>query len=297
MDLRHLRYFISVAEEMHFGRAAHRLGISQPPLSQQIRLLEEEMGVRLFDRTSRRVQLTEAGRMFLPQARQTIEQARHAVEIAQRAQRGEVGTLALGFTASAPFVPAIASELHRFQQAFPEIHLQLVERDRETQLIHLAERKLDIGIMRGFLPPMVDETLKATLLLEEPLLAAVRSDHRLVTLGRPLTIRDLAGEPFVLYEQSWGIGFNEHLVTLCRNAGFEMRVVNEATGLATLIGLVAAGLGLTVIATSLSALHPDNIAFLPIEQPDAISRLWLVHHVEMSAAAQLFVDAVAPVAI
>jgi DNA-binding transcriptional LysR family regulator len=294
MDLRHLRYFISVAEEMHFGRAAIRLGISQPPLSQQIRLLEEEMAVRLFDRTSRRVQLTEAGRLFLPQARQTIEQARHAVEIAQRAQRGEVGTLALGFTASAPFVPAIASELHRFQKAFPEIHLELVERDRETQLIHLAERKLDIGIMRGFFSPLVDETLRATLLLEEPMMAAVRSDHRLVKLERPLTIQDLSGESFVLYERTWGLGFNEHLVALCRNAGFEMRVVNEANGLATLIGLVAAGFGITVISTSLSALHPANITFLPIDQPDAISRLWLVHHVEMSAACKLFVDALAP---
>ncbi|HEX7781983.1 MAG TPA: LysR substrate-binding domain-containing protein [Sphingobium sp.] len=294
MELRHLRYFICVAEEMHFGRAAVRLGISQPPLSQQIRLLEDDMGVRLFDRTSRRVQLTEAGRLFLPQARQTIEQARHAVEIAQRAQRGEVGTLALGFTTSAPFVPVIASELHRFQHAFPEIHLELVERDRETQLVYLAERKLDIGIVRGFHPPPVGDQLRATLLLEEPMMAAVRSDHRLVALGRPLTIQDLSGEPFVVYEPSWGAGFNEHLVMLCRNAGFEMRVVNEATGLATLIGLVAAGFGVTVIATSLSALHPENISFLPIVQPDAISRLWLVHHIDMSAACRLFVGAVAP---
>jgi DNA-binding transcriptional LysR family regulator len=294
MDLRHLRYFIGVAEEMHFGRAAMRLGISQPPLSQQIKWLEEELGVLLFERTSRRVQLTEAGRLFLPEARRTIAQAEHAAEIARRAHRGEVGNLAIGFAASAPFVPRIAGALHRFQRTYPQVHLELVEQDRETQLVQLAERRLDIGIIRGFDPPILDKSLCASLVLEEPLLLAVRSDHRLANKPGPVTIVDLLDEPFVLYQPTLGGGFNEHLNELCRREGFEIRVVQEANGLATLVGLVLAGFGLTVISQSLSALHPADIVFRPIEQDDAISRLWLVHHVRMSAACRLFVGVLSP---
>jgi DNA-binding transcriptional LysR family regulator len=289
-----MRYFICVAEEMHFGRAAIRLGISQPPLSQQIRWLEDELGVRLFDRTSRRVQLTEAGRQFLPQARRTIEQAEYAAEVARRTHRGEVGTLSIGFTTSAPFVPRIASELYQFRQTYPEVHLDLTETDRDSQLILLGERKLDIGFMRGFAPPLITSPLLAHMLLEEPLVVALRIDHPLATKAGSLTIADLSVEPVVLYENVLGAGFNEHFLTLCRNAGFEANIIQEASGIATLLGLVAAGFGLTVLARSLSALHPENITYRALDQSDAISRLWLVHQIEMSSACRLFVDAIVP---
>lgn len=294
MDLRHMRYFICVAEEMHFGRAALRLGISQPPLSQQIRWLEEELGVRLFDRTSRRVQLTEAGRQFLPQARRTIEQAEYAAETARRTHRGEVGTLSIGFTTSAPFVPRIADELYQFRRTYPEVHLGLTEMDRDSQLVQLAERRLDIGFLRGFAPPLIHSSLFAHMLLEEPLVAALRVDHPLATKAGPLTIADLSGEPLVLYEKVLGAGFNEHFLTLCRNAGFEANIIQEASGIATLLGLVTAGFGLTVLSQSLSALHPENIVYRALDQSDAISRLWLVHQIEMSSACRLFVDAIVP---
>jgi len=291
MELRHLRYFVRVAEELHFGRAARMLGISQPPLSQQIRALEDELDVRLFDRTSRRVALTEAGRVFLPQAHRVLEQADLAIQAAQRAERGEAGILAIGFTASAPFVPIIATTLFAFRRACPQVHLNLSEIPLDVQIAGLADRRIDVGIMRGFHPPALPDGLIATVLLQEPLMIAVRPDHPLAGSGEALTIADLAGHPFVLYERSFGAGFNEHLMLLCRAAGFEPHVVQEASGLATLLGLVAAGFGLTVIAKSLSALHPDNVVYRPIRQEDAISRLWLVHHAAMSPACARFIAA------
>jgi len=296
MELRHLRYFVRVAEELHFGRAALQLGISQPPLSQQIRALEDELDVRLFDRTSRRVALTEAGRVFLPQARRVLEQADMAVQAAQRAERGEVGTLRIGFTASSPFVPIIATTLFDFRQHSPDVELNLAEMALDAQIAGLAERKLEIGIMRGFDPPPLPQDLIATALLEEPLLIAMRADHPLAAEGEVLTIAHLAGEPFVLYERSFGVGFNEHLLMLCRQAGFAPNVVQEASGLATLLGLVAAGFGLTVVAKSLSALHPDNVVYRGICQPDAISRLWLARHRHMTPASARFAAAFAPAA-
>ena len=293
MELRHLRYFVRVAEELHFGRASRLLGISQPPLSQQIRALEDELDVRLFDRTSRRVALTEAGRVFLPEARRVLEQAGLAISAAQRAERGEVGALAIGFTASAPFVPIIATTLFAFRRACPEVHLDLSEIPLDVQIASLTERRIDVGIMRGFHPPALPEGLVATALLEEPMMIAMRPDHPLAGSGETLTIADLAGHPFVLYERSFGVGFNEHLMLLCRAAGFEPNVVQEASGLATLLGLVAAGFGLTVIAKSLSALHPDNVVYHQICQADAISRLWLVHQRAMSPACARFIAAFA----
>ncbi|CAN5256364.1 LysR family transcriptional regulator [soil metagenome] len=296
MDFRHLRYFACVAEEMHFGRAALRLGMSQPPLSQQIKLFEQRLGVQLFERTSRRVQLTPAGRAMLPLAQQAIAHVNLAFETARRADRGEVGTLAVGFTTSAPFVPRIASELYRFRQAYPDVELQLTELSREEQIVRLTERRLDIGIMRGFERPTLPDALRTRMLTEEPMLLAMRDDHPLASKPGPLTIADLSGEPIVLYERSLGSGFNEHFLTLCLNAGFEPNIAQEASGVATLLGLVGAGFGVTVLAKSLSALHPESITYRPIAQDDAISRLWLAHHVCMTPSCALFASAISDLA-
>lgn len=294
MELRHLRYFIRVAEELHFGRAATQLGISQPPLSQQIRALEDELGVKLFDRTSRRVSLTEAGRFFLPQAQQALQQADYAIQTARRAQRGDIGTLTIGFAASAPFVPSIATALFQFRQSCPEVLLNLNEAHPDEQIEGLIARKIDIGIMRSMPPPALPGDLASTILLEEPLLVAMRPDHCLAHRDAPLTIADLAEEALVLYERSIGAGFNEHLTAMCRNAGFEPRVVQEVSGLATLLGLVAAGFGVTVLARSLTALHPDNVVYRNIAQDDAISRLWLVHHRTVSPTSSRFIEILSP---
>ena len=291
MELRHFKYFVGVAEELHFGRAAVRLGISQPPLSQQIRSLEAELGVELFERTSRRVRLTEAGRAFLDEARKTLAQVDHAVATARRADRGEIGELAIGFITSAPLTPLLSTALFDFRTAYPAVHLDLAEMPRANQIERLAERTLDVGFIRGVEPPLLPPTLVASMLLEEDILVAMRADHRLArrdTLG----IADLSDEAFVLYESKLGSGFNEHLTRLCRTAGFEPRVVQEVGALATLLGLVAAGFGVTVLARSLAALHLEDLVYRVLDSPGAISRLWLIHHREVSPACRKLIDIV-----
>jgi DNA-binding transcriptional LysR family regulator len=144
VELRHLRYFVAVAEELHFGRAANRLNISQPPLSQQILLLEAELGVQLFERTKRKVALTQAGQMFLDQTRIVLQQVDKATEVAQRAQRGEVGSLKVGFTASAPFTSIIPRSLLAFRRAYPMVHLDLEEMNSRGVVDALMADKVEI---------------------------------------------------------------------------------------------------------------------------------------------------------
>jgi len=291
MDLRHLRYFLCVADEMHFGRAAARLGISQPPLSQQIRALEDELGVRLFDRTSRRVRLTRAGELFAPEARLALQQADYAAHTARRAQRGEIGRLALGFTASAPFVPKISQALYHFRQAHPEVELKLEELGRDEQLDALAQNEIEVAIIRGFGKPLLSSDLTATCLIEESMVLALREDHPLATRDLDPTIADLRDEPLVLYSAAAGAGFNEHFFWLCEQAAVQPRVAHEANGLATLLGLVAAGFGATILAESLVRLHVDNLVYRQFSPP-LETRLWLVHHAQLSPTARNFVELV-----
>jgi DNA-binding transcriptional LysR family regulator len=292
MELRHLRYFIGVAEELHFGRAAQRLGISQPPLSQQIRALEADLGVALFERSSRRVALTAAGRLFLVEARRTLAQADHAILVARRAELGEIGELTVGFSTSAPFTAIVSQALFSFRQRYLGIRLLLNEMARDAQVEALAAEELDVAFVRGFALPVLPPGIRALPLIEEPLLLAMRAGHPLADLDRPIRITDLAGEPFVLFGRERGSGFNEHVALLCRRAGFEPHIAQEASGLATLLGLVAAGFGITMISTSLGALHTDNIVYRTLAEPDAISRMWLLQRARPTLACQAFVTAV-----
>jgi DNA-binding transcriptional LysR family regulator len=292
MELRHLRYFVGVAEELHFGRAAQRLGISQPPLSQQIRALEEELGVALFERSSRRVALTAAGGLFLVEARRTLAQAEHAIAVARRAELGEIGELTVGFSTSAPFTAVVSQALYSFRQRYPGIRLLLNEMARDAQVEALTADGLDLAFIRGFALPVLPPGIRALPLIEEPLLLAMHAGHPLAVIDRPIRMPDLAGEAFVVFGRERGGGFNEHVALLCRRAGFEPNIVQEASGLATLLGLVAAGFGVTMISTSLGALHTDNIVYRQLAEPDAISRMWLLQGARPTLACQAFVAAV-----
>ncbi|WP_267433499.1 LysR substrate-binding domain-containing protein [Sphingomonas sp. GM_Shp_1] len=287
MDLRHLRYFLCVAEEMHFGRAARRLGISQPPLSQQIRALEDELGVRLFDRTSRRVKLTEAGMLFAPEARQTLAQADHAAQTARRAQRGEIGHLALGFTPSGPFVQIVGNALSRFRDAHPEVQLSLQERGRDEQIARVEEGDLDIGLIRGSTKPCLPKGMVSRCLITEDMLLAVRADHPLAVRPADPQIADLADVPLVLYAPAIGAGFNEHFLALCDHAGFQPRIAHEASSFATLLGLVSAGFGATILARSLERLHIDTLVYRRLDAP-VTSRLLMIHRADLSPTARAF---------
>ncbi|HEX7382183.1 MAG TPA: LysR family transcriptional regulator [Nevskiaceae bacterium] len=291
IELRHLRDFVAVAEELHFGRAAERLGISQPPLSQQIRQLEQRLGVRLFTRTNRRVALTAAGAALLPEARELLARTDHALELAQRAARGEVGELRLGLTRSTALSGYIPRAIMRFRQRFPLVHLTLHELNSLQQVDALLERKLQLGFVRnGRLPA----PLASRYLFDDPLVAVVPGDgvDAAGTRAAPaLHAADLAQRPFVLFAPRAGAGIRGQIMTLCRDAGFTPRVTQEALEASTIVGLVAAGIGVSILPASYAHVHIPGVRYLPLTDKGAVSRIDLAwRRDEREPAVARFVD-------
>lgn len=262
VELRHLRYFVAVAEELHFGRAARRLGIAQPPLSQQIRQLEREVGVELFLRARRRVALTEAGRVFLREARDLLQRAAAAITAAQRAARGETGTLAVGIVPSATYGPG-PRIFRAFRARHPDVALTLTVMSTGAQVGALRAGHLDVGLAR---PPFGDETLVAEPLREEPVVAALPAGHPLAA-RRALPLRTLRGEPFVLFPRDRRPGWYDLVLGLCRDAGFHPVVAAEAPELATAMALVASGMGVTLVPASVQDLRRTGVAYRPLGPP------------------------------
>lgn len=275
MELRHLRYFIAVAETLHFGRAAIQLGISQPPLSQQIQALEEELGVTLFERTNRKVSLSRAGQLFLPEARQVLTQLNQAIGVAQRAQRGELGELRVGFTSSAPFTPTIPRAILAFRRACPEVHLELREFCSRNVAQAVYERQLHVGLLRP-LGDLSDE-LETLELFSEPLSALLPTGHLLAQYTGPISLSMLAGESFVFFPRTYGTGLYDQLQNLSRAVGFVPHIVQEASEAMTLIGLVATGLGVTVLPSSFGRMHIDGVVCRPLQDAGATTAICLVH--------------------
>lgn len=262
MELRHLRYFVAVAEELHFGRAAERVHIAQPPLSQQIRRLEDELGVQLFDRTKRRVELTLAGRAFLGEARQTLARAEQAVRAAQQASRGEVGELAVGFVGSATYliVPLV---LRTFRHRFPKVELLLEELSPAEQAERLRLGQIHVGFFRSVSD---DEALTFEWILEERLVMALPKSHRLARQHR-VELAKLAGDSFVLFPRAIGPGFYDLIVSQCRRAGFTPRVALEASSVQTIVGLVAAGMGVALVPASCQNFRRAGVIYKAIREP------------------------------
>lgn len=256
VELRHLYYFVAVAEELHFGRAARRLGMAQPPLSQQIRKLEEEMGAQLFQRNKRHVQLTEVGEVLLREARQTLIQAEQAIEATQKASRGEIGRLAIGFVGSATgeILPRL---IRRFRERFPEVELLLREMTTAQQVRALRDGRIHVGLLR---PPVNDKTLRVEVLHKEPLIAALPTDHPLAT-HEPFSLRDLEHESFIMFPRQLGAGLYDQVISLCQSAGFSPQVAQEAVQMQTILGLVAAGLGVSLVPASASYLRSAGVVY------------------------------------
>ncbi|HWK28620.1 MAG TPA: LysR substrate-binding domain-containing protein [Solirubrobacter sp.] len=259
MELRHLRYFIAVAEELHFRRAAERLHMSQPPLSQQIRQLEEEVGAQLLVRNQRRVELTAAGSVFLVRARDILASVEDAARQARRVQRGEVGRLAVGFVGSAmySFVPEL---LRAFRDRAPDIALRLHELGTTEQLRQLEDGRLDVGFLRtpGRRPGLQFETV-----LEEQIVVALPDTHALAQ--RPLvSLRDLAGESLVLLTHGGSPGLRAALAGALAELGGEELVTQEVAEMQTVIGLVAAGVGLSLVPESVRALERHGVTYRPL---------------------------------
>ncbi|MBZ7671106.1 LysR family transcriptional regulator [Klebsiella grimontii] len=283
IELRHLRYFIAVAEELHFGHAAARLNISQPPLSQQIQILEQQIGARLFARTNRSVSLTEAGRQFLADSRQILTQVDDAAARAARLHHGETGELRIGFTSSAPFIKAVSDTLSTFRRRYPDVHIQTRETNTREQIVPLNEGALDLGLMRNTQLP---ETLIWERVLREPLLAMVPRDHPLASQPR-VSLRELAREPFVFFDPHVGTGLYDDILGLLRRYDLTPTIAQEVGEAMTIIGLVAAGLGVSILPASFRRVQLSEMCWLPIEERDAVSEMWLVwskHHEQGQAA-------------
>lgn len=287
MELRHLRYFIQVAEDLHFARAAAHLGISQPPLSQQIRALEDELQVRLFERTSRSVALTPIGRLFLDGARATLREADNAISVARRAARGELGELAIGFNASAPFVPEIGRAIADFRQLYPEVVLVLREVVGMDHAQQIEEHLLDVVFQRGRAAPALPPSLIAQPYLNERLFVACTPGHRLARLDT-VRLADLAGEPMVIYSNNRST-YTSELMSLLHDSGIAPIVVaHTVTDVSTLFGLAAAGIGVTVLAESLCNLQSATLVYRPIADEEACLMLWLVRHRELRLPSRNF---------
>ncbi|WP_110970352.1 LysR family transcriptional regulator [Pseudomonas huaxiensis] len=289
MELRHLRYFIAVAEELHFGRAAQVLGISQPPLSQQIQALEQELGARLFERTNRRVELSEAGRLFLEEARQVLAQVDKAADVARRAQLGELGEMKIGFTSSAPFNSSIPKAIYSFRQRFPAVHLNLKEMSSRDVADALLDERIEVGLMR---PLPLPDSLIATELFREPLVAVLNAAHPLAQGSEQgVHLADLAHEPFVFFPRSYGSGLHAQLLSLARQAGFSPHFAQEAGEVMTIIGLVSAGLGVSVLPASFQRMRIDGVVYRTLLDAEAVTAVWLVQRREQaSAMAGAFVE-------
>lgn len=274
IELRHLRYFIAVAEELHFSRAAERLGMSQPPLSQQIRDLEGTLGVRLLRRTNRRVELTDAGRVYLEAARDIVARVDDAGDRARRAERGEIGELHVAFTRSTPLSEVFPRAIRAFREAYPAVRLVLLERNTLQQVECLLDGRQQVGLVRGTqLPP----TLVTHKLVDDPLVAVLRADHPLARRKRALRMEELAEENFIVFVRAAGTGIHDQLIAMCRNAGFVPRIAQEAGESSTMIGLVAAGMGVAVLPSSLRQVQVQGVAYVAIDSPDAASALYLAH--------------------
>jgi len=265
MELRHLRYFVAVAEALSFARAARALNLSQPPLSRQIRALEEELGTALFTRTKRSVRLTPAGAALVPDARRLLREADGLKAGAQRLAAGEIGTLALGFISVAAYnlLPELAPE---FRRRHPGVRLALQEATSDVLLGALRQGELDVGLV---LPPVEVAGLEYAPLVRETLIAALPAGHAAARGKGPLALAALAGEPFILFPRMVGASLYDAIAGACRRAGFAPRIEQEAIQMQTIVSLVAAGMGVALVPASLEHLRRTGVVYRPLVDPPA----------------------------
>jgi len=262
MELRHLRYFVAVAEELHFGRAAARVRTAQSSFSAQIRDLEQEIGVQLLRRTKRQVQLTDAGRAFLVQVRATLKQAEQAVRAAKRADQGNSGTLVIGFVPSADCI-SFPEILKAFRQQYPEVQIDLRNLVASEQVDALHKGELDIGFMR---PLRNDRAITSERILREPVEVVLPNKHRL--LGKSeLSLEDVAGEDLILCSRIHAPLQHDVIIAQFRAANLVPKVSLETDHIQTVLGLVAAGIGISLLPASVENLRAPGLSYRPLKKP------------------------------
>ena len=258
VEIRHLRYFVAVAEELHFGRAASRLHVSQSPLSQQIIQLERELGVELLERTKRRVELTAAGEVYLEEARRVLVSHRRAEEAARRAARGEMGKLILGFAGSAAD-GVLPSLLKVSRERLPDLGVELRGEMLSSELVRaLDEDEIQIAILLR--NSTENPELGVTVVRQEPFVVALPVEHPLARC-RLLDLRDLSTERFILFPRRRGAVLHDAVINACHNAGFSPTVVQEATELPTQVSLVASGMGVALVPASMRRLRYAGVIY------------------------------------
>lgn len=277
MELRHLRYFVAVAEELHFTRAAERLHMAQPALSIQIRQFEQELGIELFLRARRRVKLSEPGRLILEQARRVLDESEQIKVTARRAATAALGELRLGFSGAAHYsaLPRVLRDYRRHRRG---IKLTLFERASEAQLAMLMRGEIDAGLIRlplADLPP----SLTTVTLVREPLMVALPRTHRLAR-KRPLHLAALSGEPLIMFPRAVAPGLYDLIMGLGRGAGAAFTIAQEAGQIQTIVSLVAAGLGLAIVPFSIRNAPLEDVVYRRVPELGRVTGMALAYHQE-----------------
>ena len=263
IELRHLRYFVAVAEELHFSRAAEKLQMAQPPLSQQIRQLEQVLGVRLFERDHHSVVLTNAGRVFLEEALRILEQVEYALLHAQSAQQGQVGRLDIGFVNNATATDAILPDvLAVYHQYFPAVEVRLSEMHPQEQLLALQKQQIQVGFVASF--QGIPTEFNSEVIQRIPYVAVVAQQHRFASQPS-VALRSLVNEPFIFCQRRSTNVLYERIIQLC---GFSPLVKQEISDIRMVLGLVAANLGVSLVPASAIPLRTQGVVYRPLADPD-----------------------------
>lgn len=288
VELRHLRYFVAVAEELHFSRAAARLGIAQPPLTQQIQRLEKMLGASLIIRRPR-VRLTAAGEAFLAAARTALSQVEHGLDHVQRVARGEEGMLVVSFDMSTLLGP-LPGLIRRYRKLYPGVRLQLRELATTEQLRGLESGAVELGFLRE--PP--SNTGLTYLSVSHEQFVAVLPPHHSLTRKASVPVRALAAEAFVHFPRKLAPGLYDQIAEICRAANFQPQITQEASEWLTIVGLVEAGLGVSIVPESFRRLRWGNVKYRPLRPATAKTRIALGHSARpLSVPAQRFISLVA----
>jgi DNA-binding transcriptional LysR family regulator len=273
MEFRQLRYFLAVAEHLHFTIAAERLGIAQPPLSQQIIKLEREIGTKLFFRYPRRVELTEAGTIFRESAKRILEDADHALAQVKKAARGESGSLSIGFAGSTVFHPLVATVMRQFRQGYPGVSIKSEESNSTTLLEKVIDGEVDCALVRL---PLNCRDLDTVSLVEEEMVAVLPSGHRLGRL-RSIELAQLSRDPLILFPRPIGPDLYDSIISACRAAGFSPQIEMESPQISSTVNMVAAGFGVTLIPASIRQIHATGVIYQNINHKVLRTTIALVH--------------------
>ncbi|ELI6453193.1 LysR family transcriptional regulator [Yersinia ruckeri] len=272
MELRYLRYFVAVASTRHFTRAAEQLGISQPPLSQQIQKLEREIGTPLLHRLSRGVELTEAGEAFYADACHILAITDEAIERAKSIARGETGHLRVGFASSTAFQPAVLSLLHSYREKYPKVMLSPSEETMPALMDDLHRERIDIAFIRQ--PCHVSTEFTCEVLVEEDMLLVLPAYHPLHHCEK-ISLKALQHEKLITFPREVGPGLFDAMINACYRAGFEPELGQQSPQLVSAIGMVSAGFGITIIPRSLKSVLSTNITYHEIDDDQLKTQITL----------------------